>query len=181
MWRWGRGLDHAFLAGARLSDCVYADGLRLLRHTQTPPSTMNQPTREPEPLRRGKAFHRRVQDDWEQTAQGAIHVERTIPLLPSGKRVRRGRMDLFVSEHDGMVAVVEIKATDWDRIKHIQKALSSHQRQTWKYIERYLDGEQLDVSAGIVYPTAPSTPGLKDRVESYLNEYGVQVVWYDDD
>ena len=135
---------------------------------------------EPEQLRRGKAFRRRVQEDWARTAQGDVHVEKTIPLVPSGTQVRRGRIDLYVSEHDGMVAVVEIKATDWDRIQHVQKALSSHQRQTWKYIEQYLDGEQLEVSAGIIYPTAPSSPGLKERVEGYLNEYGLQVVWFDD-
>ena len=75
---------------------------------------------EPEVLRRGKRFHKRVQDDWQQTAEGNIQREHTIDLLsgrsPNGRR-RRGRLDIFVDETSDYVSVVEIKATDWDRIK----------------------------------------------------------------
>ena len=31
-----------------------------------------------------------------------------------------------------------------------------------------------------IYPTAPRTAGLKARIEEYLNDYGLQVVWYYD-
>lgn len=68
---------------------------------------------EPESLRRGKAFHDKVQSDWEETAEGNVRRERTIPLIPKrAKRIRRGRMDLFVDGFDDMVVVVEIKGTD---------------------------------------------------------------------
>jgi hypothetical protein len=89
-------------------------------------------------------------------------------------------LDLFVDEPGNYVSVVEIKATDWDRVKNVVKLLGSHRRQAWKYIEKYLDVDHVEVCPGIIYPTAPSTPGLKDRVETYLNDHGLQVVWYDD-
>ena len=31
-----------------------------------------------------------------------------------------------------------------------------------------------------VYPSVPRTPGLREEIEAYLNEHGLQVVWYDD-
>jgi hypothetical protein len=40
-------------------------------------------------------------------------------------------------------------------------------------------GDGIDVCAGIIYPTAPKTAGLKARIEEYLNDRGMQVVWYD--
>ncbi len=140
---------------------------------------------EPEQLRRGKLFEKAVQKDWEETAGGQPWTEHTIPLLKgvtrTGRR-RHGRMDIFVDELGDMVTVVEIKATDWDRVlpRNRQKNLASHRRQVWKYIEKYVDGEGMDVCAGIIYPTAPKTTGLKEQIEDYLNEYGLQVVWYYD-
>lgn len=92
---------------------------------------------EPDLLKRGKRFHKRVQQDWQRSAEGEILVEKTIPLLFGSAlgRHRRGRMDIFVDEDEGMVAVAEIKGTDWDRVKHVRKLLSSHERQIWKCVE----------------------------------------------
>lgn len=140
---------------------------------------------QPIQLRRGRAFEKRVQEDWELTAVGKVNTEETIPLLAGLTRTgrgKRGRMDIFVNDVGDYVVVVEIKATDWDRIipKNIQRNLDSHRRQVWKYIDKYLDGDQVNVCAGIIYPTTPETPGLQDRIEEYLNSYGLQVVWYDD-
>lgn len=140
---------------------------------------------EPKQLRRGKAFHKRVQADWERDAAGNVQPEHTIALLgkrnPVGRR-RRGRLDIFVDDTEDYVVVVEIKATDWDRIKprNITRNLGSHARQVWKYVERFHIGDGIDVCAGIIYPTAPKTAGLKARIEEYLNDRGMQVVWYDD-
>ena len=142
---------------------------------------------EPEILRRGKAFHKRVQADWEKTARGGkIKPEHTIPLSLLRKKANRkksGRLDIFVGEMGDFVSIVEIKSTDWDKVKkkNRRKLLGSHRRQVWKYIEEYLDVIKIDVCPGIIYPTAPDTPGLKEMVEAHLNDYGLQVVWYDDD
>jgi t-SNARE complex subunit (syntaxin) len=143
-------------------------------------------TTEPEILLGGKAFHKRVQDDWEKTAKdGKIDKEHTINLSQfskASKCKRLGRLDLFVDELGDLVSVVEIKSTDWDKVKekNRKKLVSSHRRQVWKYIEEYLDIEKIDVCPGIIYPHSPSAPGLKEMIENHLNEYGLQVVWYDD-
>lgn len=140
---------------------------------------------EPKQLRRGKIFQREVQDGWAKTAEGRINIECTIPLLqPTGgrKKHRCGRMDILVDDIGDQVAVVEIKATNWDRIlpRNITKNLGSHRRQIYKYIEKYLDGEGKTVCPSLIYPTEPETPGLKERIELYLNDYGIAVAWYRD-
>jgi hypothetical protein len=141
---------------------------------------------EPEILRNGKAFHKKVQDDWEQTAKGGkISKEHTINLSQfskTSKCEKVGRLDLLVNELGDFVSVVEIKSTDWDKVKeeNRKKLISSHRRQVWKYIEEYLDVEKVEVCPGIIYPHSPSAPGLKEMIENHLNEYGLQVVWYDD-
>ena len=80
------------------------------------------------------------------------------------------------------MSVVEIKATDWDRIpeRNVQRNLSSHRRQVWRHIDKHLDVDQVNVCAGIIYPKTPTTAGLRERVEEYHGGYGLQVVWYDD-
>ena len=142
-------------------------------------------SKEPRQLRRGKVFQREVQDDWSETAAGRINIECTIPLLPVAdgrKKLRRGRMDIFVDEMGEMVAVVEIKATNWDSIipRNVTKNLGSHRRQIYNYIEKYLDGEGKTVCPDLIYPKAPKKPGLKERIEEYLNDYGIAVAWYRD-
>jgi hypothetical protein len=141
---------------------------------------------EPEIFRRGKAFHKRVQEDWEKTAKGGKvkkeHFINLSQISKTSKYKRLGRLDLFVNELGDFISVVEIKSTDWDKVKedNRKKLISSHRRQVWKYIEEYLDVEKVDVCPGIIYPHSPSGPGLKEMIENHLNEYGLQVVWYDD-
>ena len=139
-------------------------------------------TPEPEILRRGKAFHRRVQRDWEDLAtDGVVDSEHTIEISRDTQRVRSGRLHLFVDDLGDFVSVVEIKSTDWDRVKpeNRRRLVASHRRQIWRYIETFLDRERVDVCAGVIYPRAPRTPGLRREIEELLNDYGLQVVWYD--
>lgn len=143
---------------------------------------------EPKLLKNGKRFHLDVQRDWKHTAKdGRILLEEVIKLfsLSHGtSRIRKGRLDILVDEvetEDGpMVSIVEIKNTDWDRIKakNITKNLGSHRRQIWNYIDEFLENAEVDVCPGIIYPSSPKAPGLRDRIENYLNDYGIQVVWY---
>jgi len=65
---------------------------------------------EPDRLRRGKAFHRKVQDDWKDTAEGKVWPEKPV-TKPSG---RPGRIDVHVQADEELVAVVEIKNSDSD-------------------------------------------------------------------
>ena len=141
---------------------------------------------EPEQLRRGKAFHRLVQVDWAGTVADAIarpeHTIRLNELSRAGTRIRHGRIDIFVDQIDDFVTVVEIKATNWDAVKkkNRQKLLASHRRQVLKYVDKYLDQDKVNVCAGIIYPRPPRSPGLREKVETYLNDHALQVVWYED-
>lgn len=142
---------------------------------------------EPEQLRRGKEFHRLVQADWAGTvADETVRPEHTIrlDLLPrSGTRIRRGRIDIFIDQINDFVTVVEIKATNWDAVKrkNRRKLLGSHRRQVLRYVDKYLDHDGVNVCAGIIYPRSPHCPGLREEVETYLNEHALQVVWYEDE
>ena len=142
---------------------------------------------EPEQLRRGKEFHRLVQGDWAGgVADAPALPEHTIwfTALPwRGTRIRRGRIDIFIDKIDDFVSVVEIKATNWDAVKpgNRQKLLGSHRRQVLRYVDKYLDDDGVNVCAGIIYPRSPHSPGLKEEVETYLNDHALQVVWYEDE
>ena len=142
---------------------------------------------EPEQLRRGKAFHRLVQADWVgPVADGTTWREHTIrfnALRWRGTRIRRGRIDIFIDKIDDFVSVVEIKATNWDAVKprNRRKLLGSHRRQVLRYVDKYLDDDEVNVCAGIIYPRSPKSPGLKEEVEMHLNDHGLQVLWYEDE
>lgn len=142
---------------------------------------------EPEQLRRGKEFHKLVQADWLDTVTDGTpqpeHGVRFGVLPKKGTRVRHGRIDIFIDDIGDFVTVVEIKATDWDAVKkeNRRKLLGAHRRQVFRYVDKYLDQDGVDVCAGIIYPRSPISPGLKEEVEAYLNDHALQVVWYEDD
>jgi hypothetical protein len=141
---------------------------------------------EPEILRRGKEFHRRVQAEWAGEIEGApVHSEHGIifgSLSKTVKHQRRGRLDIFISQFEDFVCVIEIKSTNWDRIQisNRQRLLAAHCRQVLRYVDKYLDHDHVNVCAGIIYPQAPRASEVKFHVEQYLNNQGLQVAWFDD-
>ena len=144
-------------------------------------------TKEPSPLRRGKAFHKLIQDEWLREAADDVVRERHV-IKPSG---RRGRVDVFVSDDDpeGSVAIVEIKATDWDRIKecNIRRNVRRQINQIWSYIESQIikgeyvpGGEGKAVCPGIIFPKRPKDKERMNRIEAMFFEEGIPVVWHDE-
>jgi len=142
---------------------------------------------EPMQLRRGKAFHKQIQGEWLREAEGDIKKERRI-IKPSG---RKGRVDVFVNDDDpkGSVAIVEIKATDWDRIKecNIRRNVRRQIKQIWDYIESQIvkgeyvpEGEGKDVCPGIIFPKRPRDRKLMNQIEEMFLEEGISVVWHDE-
>jgi hypothetical protein len=144
--------------------------------------------KEPAQLRRGKAFHKLIQAEWLNEARGDIKAERHL-IKPNG---RRGRVDIFVDDTDSKeagVAVVEIKATDWDKIKpeNIRRNAKRQIRQIWSYIEPHLRGgqnvggvEAKDVNPGIIFPKRPKDMETLELVEALFWEEGIPVVWHDE-
>lgn len=141
---------------------------------------------EPRVLRRGKKFHKDIQEEWIKEAEGAVKVEHRVRDLEG----RRRRIDVCVDSETELVTVVELKRTDWDRIRphRIRITAMRHARQIWDYCEPYLDGKvprkdgkgflkPADVCPGIIYDMVPRRRGLLEQVESVLNARCVQVVW----
>ena len=135
-------------------------------------------TKKPKPkrLREGKAFHKKVQADWETNAKGKVEAEKTVK-----KRNRRGRLDVLVSEDGSEVrAIVEIKHSDWDKMtaQALRRNVRRQARQIWRYIELQptLDG----ICPGIVFPKRPSDPERLGLIEHLFEEESIAVVWEDE-
>jgi hypothetical protein len=142
---------------------------------------------EPSQLRRGKAFHKLIQQEWEQEAEGDVKSERHV-RKPNG---RKGRIDVFVNDDDpdSSIAIVEVKATDWDKIKkqNIRCNVRCQIRQIWSYIESQIlngqyvkDGEHKDVCPGIIFPKLPRSKERLELIEQMFEEEGIAVVWHDE-
>ena len=132
---------------------------------------------EPEMLRRGKDFHRAVQDDWIRTAQGEVAVEKVVKK-PSG---RRGRIDILAGANTESVGVAEVKATDWDPMTEssLRRNVARQARQIWSYIESQL-AQDKEVSPGIIFPTRPKSMERLNLIEALFEEHGIAVVWKDE-
>lgn len=141
---------------------------------------------EPDQLLRGKLFHNKVQIDWEGFIEGKpVRPEYGIILKTNpeiAKKVKRGRIDIFVDKMSDFVTIVEIKSTDWNKIKahNVKRLLQSHSRQMFKYIDKFLEIDKVNVCAAIIYPKAPKSSKLKNTIEDYFNENSFQLVWHED-
>jgi len=130
---------------------------------------------EPKQLKRGKIFHKKLQEDWRKTTK--CKSEKQIKK-PSG---RRGRIDIYVEGEENLVAVVEIKASDWDRMSenNLRRNINRQIKQIWDYIESQLE-QGKDVSPGIIFPERPKNPERMKYIEKLFEENGIPVVWEDE-
>jgi hypothetical protein len=124
-------------------------------------------------VRRGRKF-----EGWERSHwKGGINDDAKFEAATKWNG-KRGRVDIRLRmEEDGQIVIVEIKATNWDRMKshRIRPNALRHANQIWRYIEAHLSPS--DVVPAIVYPSPPKTSGRKEQVELLLEERGIQVVW----
>jgi hypothetical protein len=135
-------------------------------------------TSEPSQLSRGKAFHKKVQDDWVNSAEGKILIEKGI-TKPAG---RKGRIDIFAEDDgDNLVAVAEVKNSDWDKMTDpaVRRNVRRQIKQIWDYIESQLEGEK-DVSPGVIFPRRPQSRERMRLIEDMFEEEGIPVVWQDE-
>jgi hypothetical protein len=122
---------------------------------------------------RGRKFEQWERSHWTGKINSSAEFE-----APTEWKGKRGRLDIRLNlEEDGHVVIVEIKATQWDKLKEqrVRPTALRHVHQIWRYIDAHLS--PLDVTPAIVYPSPPTKPGLKEQVEEILNERGIQVVW----
>ncbi len=136
-------------------------------------------TREPAELFRGKAFHKKIQHDWQLNAEGTITVEKPV-RKPTGSR---GRIDIHADSGDALVGVGvgEVEATDWDRMSEsaVQRNVRRQAKQIWAYIESQLV-EGHHVSPGVIFPARPKSKDRLKLVGSLFDQEGIAVVWDDE-
>lgn len=132
---------------------------------------------EPKRLCKGREFHKKIQKEWHESAEGFVCTEKTV-TKPSG---RKGRMDIFVKSDETLVAVIEIKGSDWDAMSQttIRQNVRRQARQIWDYIDSQLASGR-DVSPGIIFPERPKDSGRKNLIEKLLEEEGISVAWEDE-
>ncbi len=82
---------------------------------------------EPPILKTGKDFHKVIQDSWLHDAEGDVRTE--VGIIDSSGR--RRRIDIFVDAGRDVVAVIEVKSTDWNKVKahRVRPNLRRHIRQ----------------------------------------------------
>ncbi len=142
----------------------------------------------PKQLRRGIAFQELVQEHFiARTAGGGVNREFRIEFgaYSDGQPItvkRTGRVDVWIDDlASGACTVFEIKATDWDRIAphNVRRNVYRHQKQLLDYVYTYYVRDGLQVGFGLIYPSPPMQPGLRERIEDLaMDSYGVPVYWY---
>jgi len=90
-------------------------------------------------------------------------------------------MDIFVKSDGSLVAVVEIKASDWDTMTPtaIHLNIRRQARQIWDYIESQLMLGK-DISPGVIFPKRPKDPNRMNLIEQLFDKKGISVVWEDE-
>jgi hypothetical protein len=137
---------------------------------------MSTKNNEPKLLRRGKDFHKKIQKGLLNTAEGEVTPEK-LTIKPSG---RKGRMDIFVKSDEILVAIAEIKDSNWDAMTStaVRRNVKRQARQIWDYIESQLELGK-EVSPGVIFPKRPKDPDCLNLIEQLFEEEGISVVWED--
>ncbi len=133
--------------------------------------------KEPKILSRGKKFHKAIQGDWEETAEGEVTSEKTIKT----SKDKKGRVDIFTKVNDSYIAIAEIKNSDWDAMtpEALRRNVKRQLRQVWKYIDSQLN-LKIDVTPGIIFPKRPKDIEILKLIETQFEEEGISVVWDDE-
>ena len=132
--------------------------------------------KEPKRLEKGKIYHKEVQSDWKENAEGIIKTEKNI-VKPDGKI---GRIDIHIKADNKLVAVVEIKNSNWDKmtIGAVKRNVKRQTKQVWDYINSQL--EYKDISPGIIFPKKPKNPSRLNLIEKLFGKQSISVVWEDE-
>lgn len=144
-------------------------------------------TREPVNLRKGKEFQKIVQADYKNDSiDGEVGIEEFVSFKNvSGIKQKSGRMDIIIhnAAGDNYVMIMEIKATDWDKIKqeNIKRNIYRHSKQLYNYIDKFMTINKYDVGLALLYPEPPKKEGLKEFIEKCaMDIYSFPVYWYNE-
>ncbi len=125
-------------------------------------------------IRRGQKFEAEEKAGWN-------HIPRRHKEFESQTAfgTKCGRIDIKIDESKGYVTIIEIKATEWDRLMphRIRPTAQRHACQIWRYISDYVDTQGRDVCPALVYEFEPKDPCIRKLVEQILSDRLIQVVW----
>lgn len=132
---------------------------------------------EPKILVKGKQFHKEIQKDWTDNAEGYVFPEKHVKVSNN----KTGRVDIFVEADDSYVVVGEIKNSNWDSMTPtaLRRNVRRQIRQIWKYIDTQL-AKGNDVTPGIIFPRRPKSNETMNKIEEMFEEEGISVVWEDE-
>lgn len=132
---------------------------------------------EPKQLKRGKTYHKKAQKDWERSAEGIVSPEKQIKISNSSL----GRIDIHIEASNKLVAVVELKNSNWDRMTtaSVKRNVQHQIKQIWDYIDSQLK-DQKDVSPGIIFPKRPKDINKLKQIEELFEKEFISVVWEDE-
>ena len=136
-------------------------------------------SKEPVCLVRGKEFEEKIKKKWPPSNEP--NFRKTI-TKPSG---RKGRIDIFVDVRDKddekLVAVVEIKASDWDlmTLPAVRRNVRRQASQIWDYINSQIeDGKH--ISPGVIFKKMPKDLERLKLIEKLFDEQCIAVSWEDE-
>ena len=133
--------------------------------------------KEPKQLKRGKIYHKKLQKDWKHSSEGIVGLEKHIKKPNNGI----GRIDIHVEADNKLVAVVELKNSDWDKmaVEAVKINVKRYSKQVWGYIDSQLDDKK-DISPGIIFPEKPNSMKKLELIEKLFEEQFISVVWEDE-
>jgi hypothetical protein len=138
-----------------------------------------------ERLAAGRIFHDTVQSAFLAGLVGATGFRERRWHLSAG---RHGRVDLAVvtDDHEMMLTVIEIKGTDWDKIRpdRVTRNLRAHLRQLQAYLDTAIDelqaGRWAAVAGALLYPARPENADRLAAIEAIAADQSIMLSWYQD-
>lgn len=127
-------------------------------------------------IRAGRAFEKAERREWLPSKCGDPDDARfEAPTILARKR---GRIDVRL-EWRGLVVLIELKATNWNRMKthRVRPNALRHIRQLYRYVDGELERGTDGICHGIVYARAPQQIARRKFLEALFREHFVQLVW----
>ncbi len=90
-------------------------------------------------------------------------------------------MDIFVKSDNNLVAISEIKDSNWDAmtLTNVRRNVKRQALQIWNYIDAQLQSGT-DVSPGVIFKKRPKNRELMILIEKLFDDEGIPVVWEDE-
>ncbi|MBT63773.1 MAG: hypothetical protein CML13_11235 [Puniceicoccaceae bacterium] len=127
--------------------------------------------------KRGKAFERELENKW-SASQGDV-IQREVSVSNEG---RKGRIDILIDEDPDIALILEVKSTDWDKIKRgrLREYALRHLRQLHRYVDAVMKTSSKTITIAITYPRRPRKEDRYRELMAIFDEIGASISFEDD-